>query len=64
MIDFNKHCYDVLVFTQSHGGGNDFLVSFAVWNEPKRDEFKAEYFSPFINFDEAATWIMRVKLNE
>ena len=40
------------------------MISLAICQEPPRDQYKSEYLTPFLNFDEAATWLMKVKLNK
>ena len=64
ICDFDENCYGINIFTQSYNQDNTFLISLAICSEPPRDQYKSEYLTPFLNFDEAATWLMKVKLNK
>ena len=62
--EFNESSYDIRVFKQSYDSSNGFIVSLGIFQEPPRNAFKSEYLTPFIDFDETASWLMRVKLNK
>ena len=62
-MDFFEGAYSFNLVTTSHNDEQGFLLSSAIFEEPNRVNYKTDYLSPWVNVDDSASWLMRVKLN-
>ena len=60
---FHPACYDFQSLKQSYDPENGFILVVSAWQQPKRNEYKSEYNTPFVNTDFYACWIMRTRLS-
>ena len=58
----HEGCYDFQLLKKSFSQSEGFILGVSMCEEPNRKFFKSEYFTPFVNYDNNASWILRVTL--
>ena len=56
---FQSEAYSMNLIATSHIDGCGFILSCGIEKELERNQYKAEFLSPWCDFDTVAMWLMR-----